>query len=72
MDPVPFTEDDRSLLVRLGVAVFGLEGDPASGLLHEMRELNSRMGRLYFAILTAAISFGFGSIAVCVALITTG
>lgn len=67
--PVPFTQSDRDLLMRIAVAVFGLEGDSESGLVHEMRELRKTLGRLYAAVISAALAFGFGSIAVVVAIV---
>lgn len=66
---VRFTEEDRGLLMRLTHAVFGIDGDPESGLLREMRELNHKLDRLVTWVATAAISFGAGSISVAVALI---
>jgi hypothetical protein len=70
-DEPTFTEADRDMLTKLAHAVFGIPGDGESGLLHEMRRMNDKLGRIYFAVLTAAISFGFGSIAVVVAVATT-
>lgn len=69
MTPTQFTREDRDMLTNLAHAVFGLPGDESSGLLHEMRQLNGRLGRIYMAVLTAALSFAFGSIAVVVAIV---
>jgi hypothetical protein len=68
-DETTFTEADRDMLTKLAHAVFGIPGDQDGGLLYEMRELNAKLGRIYMAVITAAISFGFGSIAVVVAIV---
>lgn len=70
-EATPFTTGDRAKLDRLSIAVFGLD-DGESGLLHEMRELNAKLGHLYLSVMAAAISFSFGSIGVVVAVITGG
>jgi len=64
-----FTEADRDMLTKLAHAVFGIPGAEDSGLLHEMRELNDKLGRIYFAVLSAAISFAFGAISVVIAIV---
>jgi hypothetical protein len=46
-------------VTRLNHAVFGL--DDESGLLHEMRGLRSVLGKIYFALLGAILSFLVGT-----------
>lgn len=68
VEPV-FTAADRDMLTALSHAVFGLPGDDESGLLHAMRLMAEKLDRIYTAVMLAALSFGFGSIAVVVAIV---
>lgn len=68
-EPVPFTQADRDMLSRLVIAVFGDERDAESGLVQEVRELRKTLGRLYGAVVAAALAFAVGSISVVVAIV---
>jgi hypothetical protein len=63
--------DDSARITRLEGAVFGLEGNPEGGLLHAMNDLARKLDRLYFAIVSAALSFAVGAIGVVVAIVAT-
>lgn len=67
-----FDRREQDRVGRLEVAVFGLEGDESGGLLRQMTRLNDKLGRIYFALVTASVSFFASAITIAISIVLAG